>query len=306
MFHSESKFLNNFENEQALSTLFPFGPGDTAIFQLLDRREDPDNPGRLLVPFMYMVRCRQRINDPTRSDKSKSRYITVANITQEYQDEKGQLVTKSPHPIFYGNLQGIKILNGDREADVNEYQFLRMCDENASNENRDKNRTPIFEELNPEKQAAADRLDRQTRYMAIDKAKRMSESEAREFAASMAWDSTQKIDIIRNQIEDFAEQDAAEFNSRLGDVNRTLKANVKMALDENIIAYQVEGRKFIFVADKSTICAYPTRIEATQYVDRLSEFFITNKLEGKKIYELMVSRLTTKLQMVEAGELKGN
>jgi hypothetical protein len=313
MYQSESKHLNRFAaivtpdkaksdkaGVQTVERLFPLGPDEVATFQLLSRPQDPDNPGRLRLPFITFIKPVQRIVDPTSKDL---RYISLGNVNQEYSDEAGHLITKTPHPAFFASTQGVKVLHGNRESEVNEYHFLCLCNENASNENRDENVVPVFEQVVAKKVAVTERMERNVRIESLNKARTMSDAETREFAASMGWNSKEVIDILRNQVEQYAEDDPAEFKLRAEDANRALRANVKMALDENIISYQPENKRFVFVADKSVVFAYPTRIEGTQFVDRLSEFFISNKTESKKIYETTVSRLKAKLDMVATGEI---
>lgn len=289
-----SNDVNNFENPEKLPVL---GHDEIAKFELIDMPKDPDHPDRLLIPYAKMVPCRQRIVDPTidYAPGQPKRWMVMSNIIEEYMDGS----YKEKHPAFHHSQGGVKILHGNIPAEADEYTFMKLSNQNEDNPHRDPSVPAWFREINEAKKAKEIRGNRANMLKAFKLVFEMNEVRKREFAASMGWDQNADLDVISNKIEQLAEDDPQEFMNRYGDETRDIKASVKQALDENIVKYDVQKRKFVWTADNETLYATPQEVSPDEMVSALSDFFISNPKASAK-YDLMVKRTKAKLSLKES------
>lgn len=281
--------LNRFEDESKLPAL---KPGEKAVFRILNIRYDPDTPNQLMIPLITFIRPKQRIVDPT--CRTKDKIVTIAHVVEENMEGDAKL----EHPKFTHSEGGYKVLFGNNPKDVDEYQFLKMCNENATNEYRNQNVVPVFEEVIPKLIAEKNRNTRNLRFEAMEIAKKMKESEVREFAASMSWEQNDDIGVLRDSVEEMAESDPEEFLSRLKDGSRTIRAAIKEAFDAEIIFYDIQKKRFAFKADDSTIFAVTSRVPPKEYVNTLADFFVSDS-NAKNVFDLIVNRTKGKKAITE-------
>ncbi|MGH7239713.1 MAG: hypothetical protein ACREHG_06560 [Candidatus Saccharimonadales bacterium] len=281
--------LNRFEDESKLPSL---KPGEKAVFRILDIKYDPDTPTQLMIPLITLIRPKQRVVDPT--CRTKDKIVTIAHVVEENVEGEAKL----EHPKFTHSERGYRILFGDNPKDVDEYQFLKMCNENVSNEYRNKNIAPVFEEVVPKVIAEKNRTTRNLRFEAMEIAKKMKESEVREFAASMSWEQNDEVGILRDHCEDMAENTPEEFLARLKDGSREIRAAIKEAFDAEIIFYDISKKRFAFKADNSTIFAVTSRVTPKEYVNVLADFFVSDA-SAKNVFDLIVNRTKGKKAITE-------
>lgn len=282
--------VNKFENPELLPRL---APGEKATFKLLNIKKDPDHPDQLQIPYILFVKPKQRVVDVTSKDKNR-KWVVMANVTEERLDGNIEI----GHPRFTLKEGGYKILDGNNPKDADEYTFLMLCNENGSNENRDTNVNAVFEEVVIEKIAKEGRRERQKRYDALDYCRKMKDQEVKDFAAAMNWNQLQDMNILRNQVEDMAEATPEEFMNRVSDGSKERKTWIKNALDQDIIYFDIAKKRYAFRADNSTIFSCTALVEPKEYVNTLSDFFVSNAKSGA-VYDLMISRVKGKLALEE-------
>ena len=100
---------------------------ERASYRILNVRPDPDNFGKFLMPAAHQIPSTDQIYD-----KQKSEFVNIAAI--ESQNEKGEPIFLSI--VFSANNLGYIFLNGNNSVHQKMYQFLELCNYNASNKDR--------------------------------------------------------------------------------------------------------------------------------------------------------------------------
>ena len=128
----KSKNFNNISDE-----LVPkLGRNEVAIFRCIHNSKDPSGIG--IYPT-YIVP-----NKDTIWDEDQGKYVDIAYITQPSDDRAEVLGTIA----FESNQKGVIVLKGSSSADVLRYEYLKLCNYNASNPKRNPDSFTIFEEVN--------------------------------------------------------------------------------------------------------------------------------------------------------------
>lgn len=253
---------------------------EVKVFQWLKVKPDPQNKGRVIMPSVALVPNIDRVYDAKKDD-----YVDIANISTLGVGGKPIFA-----PIaFERKTKGRLLLKGSRTGDREVYQFLMMSNYNASNPNRDKNVTPLFELVEPNKKAEESRKSRTLRREAMNVAAELSAAEVREFVASLNKDEKRDISILRDELETMAEKDPKQFIAMSKDKNKSIQANVKLAMDKKIIAFDKESMTFNWVSTGEAIVQVP-RSSKKSYLQGFTNFVLSNK-NGDSVYEEIVKLL---------------
>lgn len=130
----KSKNFNNLSDEM-IPTL---GRDEVAIFRSVHNSKDPSGIG--IYPT-YIVPPKDTV-----WDKGKNQYVDIALQVSPPAGEKqdGQL----EHLVFEKGQKGTIVLRGTNPRDVLRYQYLKLCNFNVSNSDRNPETFAIFEEVN--------------------------------------------------------------------------------------------------------------------------------------------------------------
>ncbi len=253
---------------------------EVKVFQWLKVKPDPQNKGRVIMPSIALVPNVDRVYDAKEDD-----YVDIANISTLGVGGKPVFA-----PIaFERKTKGRLLLKGSKTGDREVYQFLMMSNYNASNPNRDKSVTPLFELVEPNKKAEESRKSRTLRREAMNVAAELSAAEVREFVASLNKDEKRDISILRDELETLAEKDPKQFIAMSKDKNKSIQANVKLAMDKKIIAFDKESMTFNWVSTGEAIVQVP-RSSKKSYLQGFTNFVLSNK-NGDSVYEEIVKLL---------------
>jgi hypothetical protein len=131
----KSENYNNL-SEDMIPTL---GRNEVAVFRSVHNGVDPSGIG--IFPTYFVP------NKDVIWDEGKQKYVDIAFITQPtVKDKKEQLGTIT----FETSQKGTIVLRGTSPQDVLMYQYLKLCNYNVSNQNRNPDTFSIFEEVNEE------------------------------------------------------------------------------------------------------------------------------------------------------------
>lgn len=190
----ETLKFNDFEAYKGTS----IPKGKTVTFQLIGIMDDPDNPGRKIIPRQFI-----RPKDSVFID---GKVHEIAVITNE---NKGDIQFDTE--LMFGPENGGKIvLRSGSPVDEKRYPFLKFSNQNASNEYRDESILPIFKEVdfeadeNTKFEIAEAEAKAQTTILALNEAQLKAVGEALKVPATLSSKATKMM------ILDFVKQDASK------------------------------------------------------------------------------------------------
>lgn len=253
---------------------------DIKVFQWLHRKPDKLNPGKIEMPIMAIVPNTDRVYDADKDD-----YVDIAAIKSTGQGGKEILHTI----VFKKENEGRLLLRGNKTGDKEIYQFLMLSNANASNPDRDTEVRPLYELLNPKAKADQTRKQRSVKREAMNVAAELSGAEVREFVASLGKDETRDLSILRDELELLAEKDPNQFIKLSKNKNKTIHANIKRAIDKEILSFDRATNTFSWSSTGETIVQVP-RSSKMGHLEGFTNFVLSNK-NGENIYQEIVKLL---------------
>lgn len=249
------------------------GARERATYRLHNVRNDPDNPGRLLVPSAELIRSTDEI-----IDQGTGEFVRIAAIERANADGTPEFISI----VFSAQNLGYLFLDGGNPVHQRIYQFLELCNENSSNPNRNQDVPAIFYRVDAQKEAKSERNLRKLIVKAINLALELDDTKAREVALALGIDA-ESNEELRNELEDYAGDYPEEF---LEVVERASLANetaLKDAVKKNIIKNDVNASCFKWVETGKVIYSY-TKGKDKNYFKELADHLVeTNQDELEAI-----------------------
>ncbi|MAN63463.1 MAG: hypothetical protein CMI60_16130 [Parvibaculum sp.] len=270
----KTKIFNNIKNPPK------FKRDEVKVFKYYGLKEDPLNPGKVQMPFMVIAPNKDRVYDPDIED-----YVDIAAIKSLGIEGKPTFHTIE----FTKQKAGRLLLQGNIARDRDLYQFLTLSNYNASNPNRDTSVQPLFELVNPKVKAEKARKSRSLKRDAMNVAAELSGAEVREFISSLGKDEKRDLSVLRDELETLAETDPNQFIKLSKNTNKSYQANIKRALDKNIISFDGETNTFTWTSTGETIVQVP-RSSKLGHLEGFTNFVLSNK-NGASIYQEIVKLL---------------
>jgi hypothetical protein len=271
-----TKNYNNL-NEKTVPKL---GRGEVAIFRLVGIKPDPVNEGRMMIPTAVSIPSTDTVYDP-----AKKEYVDIACIDSIGSDGKPNFVDI----WFRREAAGTIVCNGNNRLDTELYSYLMLSNYRKNNENRNGDQEAIYELIDTKAVAAKKREDRSKRLEALQFAANMTSEEVVETIASMGLNEKQDLQVLRDKLEAFAEEEPENFLKVASNKNKAMKANVKKALDQGVIVFDRSQNAFKWATNEEIITTVP-RSTGTGHLDGFVGFLLGNK-KGEKVYDEIVKLL---------------
>lgn len=220
--------------------------GEVVIFKLLGIKGKPEDPDNYRCPSYKDVPSTDRIYDPHAQE-----YVDIANI--ESVGVGGQINLRTSY--FESRSGGMITLVGGRRKDVELYEYLTLCNFNASNPNRSSDSEAIFERLNPYKDSESKRKTRATKRQALNIAADFNAAACREFAAVMGWNENQELARLRDVIEEYAESNPSEFIAKSKNKQNKLKALIARSEKSGQITFDTKTNSWKWRGSDEVICS---------------------------------------------------
>jgi len=218
----KTKEFNNFSNVKPPK----LKAGERAIFELINLKKDRN--GKTKYPAAKRISPQDRIVDG-------DDYTDIACV----RDSRGTLVDI----WFYGSQLGKVILNGNRALDNEIYAYLMLSNYREGKENRDPSIRPLYRLVDDEKNAKTSSEKRRKRSEALNIAYDMTNPEVKEFASAMGWNTKQAISVLRDKVEDIAENKPFEFIEKSSNKDNKYKAIFYEAEKAGLIQYDGKAKK---------------------------------------------------------------
>ncbi|MDE1767228.1 MAG: hypothetical protein KGI27_13300 [Thaumarchaeota archaeon] len=275
--------------EKLEKRLESFGKTVTYKFNLGRRNPDPQKyNGETIYPSMYVLHPMQwkiTDNDEDRKDKQKVKNIGVIESVKE--NDKGGKEYRFQRVIVKDIDKGKKSFDMTNPDDYNMVMALEMHPKIKGSMFPNNQVVTIGERIDETKLATQQREERSARKKALDAAEAMSDKEIVEFADAMAtdeWDSSQDILLLRNKVEEMAEQRPTMFNDLISSKRMKIQATVKRAIDNRTISYNPAEGSLSWTSTQQTFVVLGTGTGDKNDVERFAEWFLTN---GKKADDIL-------------------
>lgn len=240
-------------------------PDERATYRVLNIRQDPDNPGKFLIPAAYQIPSTDVI-----FDEKKMEFVTIAAI--ERQDNEGNAVFLNI--VFTAANLGCLFLNGNNPTHQKIYQFLELCNYNESNPNRNSDSDPIFSRVDTKKEAADERTMRKLIVKAVNLALELDDSKAKEVALALGIEAD-SMEEIRNELEDFAGENPNDFLTIVERASLGAEAILKEATKKGIIKNNVNSQVFEWTETEKEIYRYK-KVANKNYFKELADYLEEN------------------------------
>ena len=251
-------------------------PGQTVTYKLHNITTAPMDPSRLAIPTYKNVPPIDQI-----WDEEKQEFVDIACVKSF--DAQGN---HTFHEILFTRAQaGHLILHGGRAIDQEIHSYLQLCNYNATNPNRDTTKEIIFEEVNEEAKAETLTRSRNKRREALNAAADLNVDEVRNFSAALGKDDTRPVAVLRNELEELADQDPQAFLDLIGNQQNAMKATINRAIKKGVIIYNEEQSRFEWPNKEAIL----TVARGTEAVDELVSFCVSST-KGEKVYQTISSK----------------
>lgn len=243
-------------------------PGETVVYELVNFDKD-HLTGRPLYGGAISLRGRDRIKDGDSFIE-----IGLPRLIE------GELVKKCEEYVIdgggsNGSVPGRFELSGDNHDHVRWHWFFQLCNYNESNPNADANTKKKIRLVDLDQEAKQHRTKRSILREALNKAENMSADEVRMIAASLNWESSGKLEVLRDRVEAYAQANPKDFVARVDDPNVRAKAELGMAKEKGIIMYDQANHS---VKDANgNLIATLERVEGKEWLEQLFETLRTMK-----------------------------
>lgn len=288
------KVLKNFNNisEKLIEECIPKLEGVASFHMLtgttiLHVNEDGGETKEFVYPKVQ-IPTRDRIKDPF-----TGKYVDIGVV----KDFDGDNVKST---VFFMPGMGTDRFAGRfslHEGNVDEeemYEYLCICNYNAKNPHRDKRVEPLFEIVDTVAESKQTRKKTSKLRDALITATDMGLNDARDFAASMNWNYDVPEDVLRGQIESYAQSNPDEFLKRNFDPNVKVKSDIKRAVDSGIVNYDPSTNKILWAKGNVTIATLE-RQEGVSWLDAFADFVLTSA-NGNNVIQGIRKRLKASLK----------
>ena len=241
-------------------------PNERAIYRVLNVRNDPDNPGKFLMPSALQIRPIDTI-----FDKGTNEFVTIAAIERTDIDGNPSFISI----VFTAANMGYLFLNGNNPVHQKIYQFLELCNYNESNPDRIKDDPEIevlFSRIDAQKEAKTERNLRKLIVKAVNLALDLDDKKAKEVALALGIDA-ESNDELRNELEDYAGDYPEEFLEVVERASLANESALKDAVKKNIIKNDVNASCFKWVETGKVIFTY-TKGKDKNYFKELADHLL--------------------------------
>lgn len=241
-------------------------PDERATYRVLNVRPDPDNYGKFLIPSAYQIPSTDVVYDKTKGD-----FVTIAAIDRT--DPEGNPVFLNI--VFTATNLGYLFLNGGNPVHQKIYQFIELCNFNSSNKDRnEENNEAIFYRVDNKKEAIEERSLRKLIVKAVNTALELDDKRAREVAMALGIDA-ETIEEIRNQLEDFSEENPEEFMDIVERASLSLETMIKEAIKKGVIKNDVNAQVFAWAETGKELMKYK-KAPNKNYIKDLADYLEEN------------------------------
>lgn len=253
-------------------------PGEQVVYRVAGIQPNPMDPTKWAIPAVRNVPVTDEIYD-----QIAERYVSISAIKSINADG-----TNNYHQLyFFGSQGGHLILLGGRAADQEIHSYLSLCNYNGSNPNRDESKEVIFELVDEVAKSQKETKQRNLKREALNSAADLSADDVRNYIAALGQDDTQKIEVLRNKLEEMADNDPEGFVALISNKQATMKATINRAITKGAIVFDAEQSRFTWPNGEAILTV--SRTTGGDNVDELISYCVSGA-KGEKVYQTLQSK----------------
>lgn len=265
-----------------------FGKTVRYKFDISNINPDPEKVnGKVIWPNVYTLQpATFYINDKyeNREGKSSSKLIGLIDRV----DEKGTPVKFRKIKVL-GKFFGILKLELEEIPDHFDYaMYIEMHPKLSGGMFADKTKRQIVSRIDEFALAKEASKNRSEKLKALSVAQGLSDKEVVDFADAMMWDSTQDIEILRNQVEELAENNPVYFNDLVKGKTIEYRALVKKATDLGIILFDPAEYKYVYSGTNQPIVVLSPVGDKSE-VEKMAEWLLTGGNKADEVFKKIKS-----------------
>jgi len=273
--------------------------GSVVRYRFDIEKPNPDKEfynGKTIFPQMYTLDPSVfNITDKEEKRPGKSKSKTVALIKTAEMNEHGVLIPTFTKIRVMAGMRGVFRLDLTKEEDKDMCMLIELHPKLKGGEFSDKDRFQVVSRVDENADAKQQRTERSARLTALNAVNEMSDAKIREFADGMQWDSTQEIEILRNQAELLADTEPVFFNDIIESNVIEYQALVQQALNKGIISFDPAEYKFLWAGNKQPITVLSPVGEKNE-IQKMGEWLKIG--QGQEVYKKLKSLTNNKEKAV--------
>jgi hypothetical protein len=253
-------------------------PGEQVVYRVAGIQPNPMDPTKWAIPAARNVPITDEI-----WDEFKQEYVPIGAVRSVSADG-----THAFHDIFfYANQAGHMILYGGRAEDQDIHAYLMLCNYNGANPNRDTSKEIIFELVDEGAKSEKERRSRNVKREALNAAADLSADEVRNYIAALGQDDTGKVDILRNRLEEMADNDPEGFMELINNKQAAMKATINRALNKGVINFEAEQSRFTW--PNGEVILVVSRTTGGDNIEELLGYCVGSP-KGEKVFQTIQSK----------------
>ena len=267
-----------------------FGNSVRYRFDVSKPNPDPERyNGDTVYPNMYTLDpTKFTIQDPYEDRVGKSKTKNIALVDDGFINERGIPERFKKIRISGSNRAILKLNIKDNRDDFYKAMLLELHPKLSDGKFMNKNLFPMVSRIDENAAARTARTERSERLKALNVAQGMSDEELINFADAMQWDSSEELEILRNQAEELADRNPIYFNDLVESKEVEYQSLIKQAMNKDLIAFNPSEYKFIWSGNQQTISVLSPVGDKTQ-IQKLSEWMQTSGNKGDDFYKKLKS-----------------
>lgn len=273
--------------------------GEVVKYRFDIEMENPDKTfynGKTIFPQVYTLDPTViNFNDPHEDRSGVSKNKLVALISEI--DDKG-VPTSYKKVRVHAGVRGILTLNLDKDEDRAMCMYLELHPKNGNGLFPGKDVVAKFSRIDENAAATEKIAERSARKKAMDFAEQMSDEDVINFADAMQWDSSTNKTVLRNQIEELAENDHEFFNEFVSSNTLQYKALVKKAINKGVIAFDPAENKFTWASTNQVLTL--VNCEPGKEIEKLAEWLLAGGKQAEEAYNKIKSMVSGKKEKAVA------
>lgn len=247
--------------------------GESATYRLLGVKINSKDPSKTKVPCSQNVPNRDRI-----WDENKSEFVDIAMIASIGAEGPAYRTL-----WFEKQNLGTIVLQGGAVRDAEAYEFMELCNYNASNPKRDETIPALFYRVDLKKESDSRRKGRSTKRQALNLAAEMGAADIRNFVAMMGWQEDQDLVVLRDKVEEYAESHPEEFVRRSKNKQNAIYALISRAKTARVITFDGASNTWKWSDSQEQIC---TVARGTKKEDSLVAHLVESEHGGEVLKAL--------------------
>lgn len=251
-------------------------------------KENPDplkENGSYVWPNLFVLpKASFQYRWKTKDGKSGIAHVAMINNIQI--DENGRK-TVTYHKIKVpGRSEGRYAIEITEELAIEKFAYMELHPNHIGGMNASTTEPGFFQRVDEVGEAKLSRMRRKVENDAAFAAEEMNDQEVRDFACALAWDESEDIEILRDQVEALA-KNAPEYFVKMVDRKTTgYAANIRRAQNAGVITYTPAEKKWSWAHDGKTLATLDHSVENEMM--GLVDWLQSSK-NGDTVYETLKS-----------------